>query len=159
MAQSTGKRILVYIVQWFIRAALAAGFLSAVADRFGLWGAPGAANVAWGNWQNFLEYVATLNWFVPAALIPALAWMATLAEIIIGLGLLVGWRLRSFSVAAGLLLLTFALAMTFSTGLKTALDASVFAASAGAFLLAVTARSDSSTKPVSGKYSDELKRT
>jgi hypothetical protein len=27
----------------------AAGFLSAVADRFGLWGPPGAPNVAWGG--------------------------------------------------------------------------------------------------------------
>ena len=40
--------------QWFRRLALAAGFLSAVADRFGLWGPPGAPNVAWGEWQPFV---------------------------------------------------------------------------------------------------------
>ncbi|HBL44992.1 MAG TPA: DoxX family protein, partial [Planctomycetaceae bacterium] len=32
---------------WFVRLALAASFLSAVADRFGLWGAVGTGEVAW----------------------------------------------------------------------------------------------------------------
>ena len=54
------------VAQWFLRVALAAGFLSAVADRFGLWGSAGAPHVAWGSWQPFVEYVAQLNWFVPA---------------------------------------------------------------------------------------------
>src|SRR5699024_11070976 len=99
---------------WFLRIALAAGFLSAVADRLGLWGPPGAAGVAWGNWELFLDYVALLNWFVPASLIPALGWIATIAEVVIAVGLLVGWRLRWFSAAAGRLLLLFALAMTFA---------------------------------------------
>jgi thiosulfate dehydrogenase (quinone) large subunit len=31
----------------FLRIALAISFLSAVADRFGLWGAYGQPNVAW----------------------------------------------------------------------------------------------------------------
>jgi hypothetical protein len=30
----------------FLRAALAAGFFSAVADRFGLWGPPGTPHAA-----------------------------------------------------------------------------------------------------------------
>lgn len=124
---------------WFLRIALAAGFLSAVADRFGLWGPPGSPNVAWGDWSHFLDYVATLNRFAPAAIIPVLGWIATIAEVVIAIGLLAGWKLREFAAAAGLLLLLFALAMTFSTGIKTALDASVYTASAGAFLLAAMA--------------------
>jgi hypothetical protein len=56
--------------QWFLRVALAAGFLSAVADRFGLWGPAGAANVAWGAWQPFVDYVAKLNWFAPPSFYP-----------------------------------------------------------------------------------------
>jgi len=56
---------------WFLRLALAAGFLSAVADRFGMWGPPGAPNVAWGTWQPFVEYVAKLNWFAPKHAIPS----------------------------------------------------------------------------------------
>jgi hypothetical protein len=35
------------------RAALAAGFLSAVADRFGLWGARGTGDVGWGDASVF----------------------------------------------------------------------------------------------------------
>jgi|GEM_PF-4494908 len=31
--------------QWFLRFSLAAGLLSAVADRLGLWGPPGTPNV------------------------------------------------------------------------------------------------------------------
>ena len=37
------------IVRLFARFALGASFLSAVADRFGLWGPYGAKNVSWGN--------------------------------------------------------------------------------------------------------------
>src|ERR1044071_4265663 len=62
--------ILIAAAQWFLRIALAAGFLSAVADRFGLWGPAGAANVAWGAWQAFVDYVAKLNWFAPPASTP-----------------------------------------------------------------------------------------
>jgi hypothetical protein len=52
--------------------------------------------------------------------------------------LLIGWQLRWFALAAGLLLLAFAATMTLALGLKAPLDFSVFAAAAGAFLLAVT---------------------
>ena len=33
----------------FLRQALGTAFLSAVADRFGLWGADGQPNVSWGT--------------------------------------------------------------------------------------------------------------
>ena len=122
--------------QLFLRLGLAAGFLSAVADRFGLWGSPSAPNVSWGEWSAFVDYVATLNWFALVPLIPALAWAATLAESVCALGLLVGWRLRWFALASGLLLLSFALTMTIALGVKAPLDFSVFAAAAGALLLA-----------------------
>ena len=130
---------MLHSAQWFLRLSLAAGFLSAVADRFGLWGSPGAPNVAWGEWSAFVDYVATLNWFVPAPLIPALAWAATLAETLFALGLLVGWRLRWFALASGLLLSSFALTMTITLGVKAPLDFSVFSAAAGALLLAAIA--------------------
>jgi putative oxidoreductase len=125
--------------QWFLRLALAAGFLSAVADRFGLWGPAGAANVAWGAWQPFVDYVAKLNWFAPPASIPILAWTSTVAEVALGIGLLIGWQLRWFALGAGLLLLSFAATMTLALGPKAPLDFSVFAAAGGAFLLAASA--------------------
>jgi len=125
--------------QWFLRVALAAGFLSAVADRFGLWGPAGAAHVAWGAWQPFVDYVAKLNWFAPPASIPILAWTSTVAEVVLGIGLLIGWQLRWFALGAGLLLLSFAITMTLALGVKAPLDFSVFAAAGGAFLLAASA--------------------
>jgi uncharacterized membrane protein YphA (DoxX/SURF4 family) len=125
--------------QWFLRIALAAGFLSAVADRFGLWGPAGAPNVAWGAWQPFVDYVAKLNWFAPPASIPILAWASTVAEVVLAVGLLIGWQLRWFALTAGLLLLSFAITMTLALGVKAPLDFSVFAAAGGAFLLAASA--------------------
>ena len=127
------------VAQLFLRVALAAGFLSAAADRFGLWGPAGAANVAWGAWQPFVDYVAKLNWFAPPASTPILAWAATVAEVVLGIGLLIGWQLRWFALAAGLLLLSFAITMTLALGVKAPLDFSVFAAAGGAFLLAASA--------------------
>ena len=122
--------------KWLLRLALAVAFLSAVADRFGIWGEPGAAGVAWGDWNTFLAYVAILNQFLPESLIPVLGWVATMAEVVLALGLIIGWQLKWFALASGLLLTTFALAMTIALGVKVPIDYSVFTASAGAFLLA-----------------------
>ena len=125
--------------QMLLRLGLAAGFLSAVADRLGVWGPPGARNVAWGDWSTFVDYVATLNWFAPTPLIPVVAWAATLAETVLAVGLIVGWRLQRFGLASGLLLSTFAVTMTMAQGVKAPLDFSVFSAAGGAFLLAAIA--------------------
>ena len=123
------------ITALFVRFALAAAFLSAVADRFGMWGATGSQGVVWGNLKNYEDYVALLNWFVPLSLIPALGWIATIAEITIAVGLLVGWQLRWFALAAGALLTTFALTMFIALGPKAPLDYSVLSAASAALLL------------------------
>jgi uncharacterized membrane protein YphA (DoxX/SURF4 family) len=116
--------------------ALGAGFLSAVADRVGLWGPPGAPNVAWGNFDAFLRYAARINPYLPASVIPAVGWTATLLEIVFGVALVAGLYTRSVAFLSGCLLVAFAFGMTAGTGVKTALDASVPAAAAAAFLLA-----------------------
>jgi thiosulfate dehydrogenase [quinone] large subunit len=120
----------------FLRLAVGVSFLSAVADRFGLWGSFGRANVAWGDFTRFSAYVKRLNPMAPAAAVPVLAWASTMAESVLGVTLIVGWQTRVSAVLAGLLLAIFALAMTFAVGIKAPLDASVFSASAGALLLA-----------------------
>jgi hypothetical protein len=126
---------LICLGSWLLRVALAAGFLSAVADRFGLWGPPGSPGVAWGDLTQFNAYVAKLNWFIPEGLIPAVGWASTVAETGLALALLIGWNLRWVSLASALLLLSFAAAMTVALGPKAPLDFSVFTAAAAAFLL------------------------
>jgi uncharacterized membrane protein YphA (DoxX/SURF4 family) len=126
-----------WITPLYLRLALGLAFLSAVADRFGLWGPAGGHNVAWGNFTRFMEYAAKVNPWAPPALVPVLAWTATVAEILLGIALLVGLYTRLAGLASGVLLSSFAIGMTFGTGVKTALDASVFSAAAGAFALAL----------------------
>jgi uncharacterized membrane protein YphA (DoxX/SURF4 family) len=120
----------------FLRLALAAGFAAAVTDRFGLWGPPGAANVAWGDFQRFTAYTGLLNPWLPAPLIPPLAWFVTVLEVGLASALIVGIGTRYVALASGVLLTLFALGMTVGTGVKSAFNASVFAAAAGAFALA-----------------------
>jgi uncharacterized membrane protein YphA (DoxX/SURF4 family) len=120
----------------FLRLALGTAFLSAVADRFGLWGVYGHPNVAWGNYARFVDYTAKLNWFLPAAMIPPLAIVATAAETLFGLLLVLGWKTRITALLSGVLLLTFALTMTIALGVQAPLNSSVFSAAGGALLLA-----------------------
>ncbi|HKV80447.1 MAG TPA: hypothetical protein VJP02_20020 [Candidatus Sulfotelmatobacter sp.] len=123
----------------FLRFALGVSFLSAVADRFGLWGIYGQPNVAWGNYARFVAYTAKLNWFLPAGIIPTLANLSTAAETLFGLLFVLGWKTRITALLSGVLLTTFALAMTVALGVKAPLDLSVFSAAGGALLLATSA--------------------
>ena len=138
MKEIPAPKRLTHIASIALRVALAAGFLSAVADRFGLWGKAGTAGVAWGDWPHFVAYTGKLNWFVPAALIPTLAVIATFAETILAFLLLGDCWLRYTALATGALLLLFALAMTFASGIKAPLDYSVYTAAAAAFFLGAT---------------------
>ena len=119
----------------FLRLALGVTFLSAVTDRFGLWGPLGSPNVAWGNLERFAAYTATLNPWAPTGLIPALVWIVSIAETCLGCALILGLFTRWSAFWSGVLLLVFALGMTVGTGVKSALNASVFSASAAAFAL------------------------
>jgi hypothetical protein len=120
----------------FLRVALAAGFLSAVADRFGLWGPPGTPGVAWGAFGPFLAYTGKLLWYLPAGLVPAAGWAATVLEVVLAVGLLAGFRLPMFAFASGVLLVVFAVSMTVALGTEPPLSSSVWTAAAGAFVLA-----------------------
>jgi len=120
----------------FLRLSLGISFLAAVADRFGLCGSFGQPNVAWGDLAHFVAYTGKLNWFMPSAAIPALAWAATCVEILLGVALVLGAFTRVVAFLSGWVLLLFALSMTFALGLKAPLNFSVFTASAAAFLLA-----------------------
>ena len=120
------------LLKLFLRFGIGCGMLSAVADRFGFWPADISA---WGDWQSFLDYTAVLNPWMPEILIPYLGILATAAEALFGLCILIGIKTEFFARLSGFLLLLFALAMTFSLSIKAPLDYSVFAASGAAFAL------------------------
>lgn len=113
-----------------LRLATAFNFLSAVASRLGFWGLQSS------GWKNFIDYAGEVNSFAPAWAVPFLAVTATSLEIVFAILLLVGYRTRWAALGSGVLTLFFALAMSFSFGIKSALDYSVFVDSTSAFLLA-----------------------
>lgn len=119
-----------------LRVALAVSFLSAVADRFGVWGPPGSPNVAWGTFDSFLQYTGLLLWFLPPTLVSISGWVATVLEVLLALGLLSGYCLRWVALASAVLLFAFAVSMTVALGWEPAFSYSVWTASAAACLLA-----------------------
>src|SRR5262249_569432 len=124
------------IVRLFARFALGASFLSAVADRFGLWGPHGAKNVSWGDFAHFVEYTGAVMSLFPSSLTVSFAWAATVAETLFGILLIAGFKIRVTSVLSGFLLLLFAIGMVTGLGIKKPFDYSVFSAAGAAFLLA-----------------------
>lgn len=120
----------------YARIALAAAFLSAVAARFGVW------DDRADPFRRFIAYTAEVNAFLPASLAPFLAVAATVAETLLGIGLLAGLQLRWTALASAILLALFGVAMALSFGIKSPLDASVFSASAAALLLSRCAASN-----------------
>lgn len=121
-------------IKLFLRLAISLSFLSAVADRFGYW--PPEVSV-WGNWQNFVDYTQIINPWFPAPFISTLAIIATVAEVVFALCLLVGFKTQLFAKLSGLLLLLFAFSMTLSVGIKAPFDYSVWTATAAAFALSL----------------------
>ena len=103
------------LIKLFLRFAISIGFLSAVADRFGLWSKEVSV---WGNWNSFLEYTQLINPWIPDSVIPTIGIIATAAEIIFAIFLISGFKTEFFAKLSGFLLLIFALSMTFSTGIK-----------------------------------------
>lgn len=119
---------------FLLRIALAVGFLSAVASRLNLWG------VQSSGWKNFVHYTAEINSFLPQSWAAIIAVLSTIAELSIGILLLLGFQIKRTARYASILTLFFAIAMSISFGIKEPLDYSVFAFSAGAFLLSTFSR-------------------
>jgi uncharacterized membrane protein YphA (DoxX/SURF4 family) len=117
---------------FFLRVALGATFLSAVAGRLGLWDARDLSTA----FRGFVAYTGELNPWAPPRLVPVLAMTATALETTFGLALVTGLHTRAAAIGGGALLLVFAVTMSLFTGPKSALDYSVWSAAAGAFVLA-----------------------
>ena len=120
----------------YLRIAIAAAYLWEVADRLGLLGGYGKPHVGWGDWNHFLLYARQVMSFLPAAWVPILAVIATLAEGAFGLLLLFGLFTRTAAIGSGILSQCFAISMAIAFGIESPLGYSVFTLSAASFLLA-----------------------
>lgn len=121
--------------QLYLRLAIGLGFIYPVLDRIGWLGAAGQSNISWGNWQVFLAYTHTLMPILPRGLSDIMGLAATLAEVLFGILLIIGFKTRYVAIGSFILTLCFAVCMTLTLGLKAPFNYSVFAVSASALLL------------------------
>ena len=119
----------------YTRITVGAAFLSAVASRFGLWD----RTLDLKHFANFIEYAAEVNSFLPRAVIPSVAVVATVCETLLGILLIVGLWPRWVSLGSAVLLAMFGTAMAISFGIKSPMDYSAFSASGASVLLALNA--------------------
>ncbi len=119
--------------QLFLRLALGITLLSAVADRLGFWPPQYAA---WGNMETFIAYTGKITSFLPSGLATINAYLATFAESVLGILIILGFKTRWVATLIGLMLMAFAISMSLTLGIKAPFDYSVWVGSAGAFLLA-----------------------
>lgn len=113
-----------------LRLALAGTYISAYSSRINLFGDRP------DGWESFLKYASEVNSWAPDSIKGFLAVAATILEIAISVLLIVGFKTRVVAVASGTLTFLFAMAMTYSYGIKEPLDYGVFVNFTAAFLLA-----------------------
>jgi hypothetical protein len=149
----------------FVRFALGSAFLSAIADRFGVYGPPGSKFVGFGDWSHFVKFVAVLNWFLPKGFILTVAILETVIELSLGVALLLGIYQRQVALSSAALLMSFALTMSIALRVNVALSYSVFSAAGAALLLGTAtlpsaaqtaASSSASTKRVAVEHIDRI---
>jgi putative oxidoreductase len=119
----------------YARIALGCTFLSAVASRFGLWG----RTLDMQHFAQFIQYTGEVNSFMPRAVVPFLAWAATICETSFGILLVLGLWQKWIALGSAILLAMFGTAMAISFGLKAPMDYSVFSDVGVALLLAIYA--------------------
>ena len=131
--------------EWALRLSLAVAFLSAVGDRFGAWGPHGSPHASWGDWHHFRIYADRLNWYMPAAVQPAAAVLATAGEVVFAVALILSLpAARGEQLGPECLLSIFGISMALTLGVKAPLKScSVFSAATAASL----ARGDGSRSP------------
>lgn len=123
------------IAQLILRIALSLGFFLPVMDRIGWLGEPGSGKVAWGDWAHFADYTHSLMPFLTRELANIFAYGATIAEVVLGLLLFIGFKTKSAALGTGILTLTFALFMILSQGIGAPFRYPVFVFTGGALLL------------------------
>lgn len=123
------------IPQLLLRIALGIGFLVTVGDRIGFFGPFGTRNVEWGNWERFIDYTTTMMPFLDRPAVNIMGTIATLAEAIIGLLLIIGFKTRISAIASFILTIIFTLAMSIFLGIKAPINFSVLTVITASLLL------------------------
>ncbi|MDV2117437.1 DoxX family protein [Alcaligenes faecalis] len=131
----------------FLRLSLALTLLSAVADRFGLWGELNNFDITWGGMNRFHQDVEVLTPWLFASAIPALSWFVTILELLLGIALLLNYKSALAALLSGVLFLIFALSMSFFLSTKLMINFNVLVCSASAFLLWQLEKARTSPRP------------
>ena len=124
------------IPQLLLRIALGIGFLTTVSDRLGFLGPFGTRNIEWGNWDSFITYTGTLMPFLDRPAVNIMGGIATVAEAIIGIMLIIGFKTKLAAIGSCALTLIFAIAMTLFLGIKAPVNFAVFPVCTASLLLA-----------------------
>jgi putative oxidoreductase len=127
---------MISFAQIYLRMALGIGFILPVLDRLGYLGAPGSANVGWGNWANFVAYTHSLLPYLSLQLANLSGLIASILEVLFGLLLMVGYKTRLAAFGSAALTVIFALSMLFFAGYRAPFNYSVFVVSAASLVLA-----------------------
>ncbi|MFP3590638.1 DoxX family protein [Chryseobacterium sp. SIMBA_038] len=123
------------IPQLLLRFALGITFLTPVSDRLGILGPMGERNIEWGNWENFIDYTTTLMPFMDRPMVNVMGGIATVAELIIGVLLIIGYKTKYAAISSCVLTLIFILSMTVFKGIKAPINYAVFVTCTSSFLL------------------------
>jgi uncharacterized membrane protein YphA (DoxX/SURF4 family) len=122
--------------QLVTRIALGLGFLLPVFDRLGFMGAPDSGKAAWGDWSHFVAYTHQLMPFASLYTAHLAGLAATIAECVLGVCLLVGFKVKWMGLGAAIITLTFAGFMIFSLGISAPFKYPVFVFTGAGLLLA-----------------------
>ncbi|MFI5610172.1 hypothetical protein [Amycolatopsis sp. NPDC051903] len=124
------------VLGWITAVLLAADFGGAVADRFGVLGAPGTSGVTWGDWQTFTTYTGTLVPWLAQPFVAPLAVVATITETVLCAWLVSGVARRWAGRASAAVLAVFCVAMLTTVGGAAVAKNAVPVLAGGALVLA-----------------------
>lgn len=125
---------IVGIGQLLLRLSIAVSFLMAVMDRLGLLGPPGSGT-AWGDWKHFIDYTNTLIPFVNRPIANIMGTAATIAELVFGILLIIGYRIKETALGASILTLSFGLCMAIFVNITAPISYPVFVFTGAALIL------------------------
>jgi len=130
------------IGQCVLRLALGIGFIIPVIDRLGFLGVSGSTGVTWGDWKHFIDYTQTLVPFTGRSIANIIGGFATLSEFVLGILLIVGFRIKEAALGAGILTFSFGFCMAVFVGINAPFSYPVFIFTGGALVLSGLDRYD-----------------